>query len=50
MRSIKHSNENELRQITGGGLSLFGGLGLVGGILFLIGVIDGFVNPEKCND
>ena len=49
MISIKQTNNNELKQITGGGLSFLGGLGIFGGIVFLIGVIDGFVNPEKCN-
>ena len=32
------------------GLSLLGGIGIVGGIIFLIGMVEGFVNPEKCND
>ena len=50
MSSIKQTSKNELKQITGGGLSLLGGIGIVGGIIFLIGAIDGFVNPEKCDD
>ena len=50
MNSIKEVSKQELKQITGGGLSLLGGIGIVGGIIFLIGVVEGFVNPEKCND
>ena len=50
MSNIKQANTNELKQITGGGLSFLAGLGIVGGLVFLIGVIDGFVNPDKCNE
>lgn len=49
MIRIKQTSEKELKQITGG-LSLLGGLGIAGGVIFLIGVIDGFVNPGKCDD
>lgn len=41
--------ENELRNIQGGGISIWGGIGIVGGIIFLIGVVDGFVRPLRCN-
>lgn len=42
-------NKNELLSIKGGGLSA-GVLALIGaGIVFLIGTIDGFVRPLKCN-
>ncbi len=42
-------NKNELLQIKGGGVSI-GVLTLIGaGIVFLIGVIDGYVRPLKCN-
>lgn len=41
------SNE-KLKQITGGGLS-FGAWAAIGaGIVFVIGVIDGYVRPYKC--
>ena len=41
--------KNELLNIQGGGVS-FGLLTLLGaGIVFLIGVIDGYVRPLKCN-
>lgn len=37
---------NELQKVTGGGL---GALALIGiGIVFLIGLIDGYVRPYKC--
>ncbi|MBR4672753.1 MAG: hypothetical protein IKO78_06130 [Bacilli bacterium] len=50
MNNIKQTSKNELKQITGGGLSFLAGLGIIGGVIFLIGVIDGFVNPDKCNE
>lgn len=41
--------KKELLEINGGGLSI-GVWGLIGaGVVFLIGVIDGFVRPLKCN-
>lgn len=42
-------NGNELKNIKGGGITIWGGIGIASGILFLIGVIDGFVRPLKCN-
>lgn len=46
---MKEIQNEELRKINGGGFSI--GLGfLIGGIAtFLIGVIDGYVRPLKCN-
>ncbi len=41
--------KNDLERINGGGLSFLGALGIVAGVAFVVGVIDGFVNPEKCN-
>ena len=42
--------ENEkLKNIDGGGVSAWTILGIGTGIVFLIGVIDGFVRPLKCN-
>ena len=38
-----------LKNIKGGGLSLWGGIGIIAGIIFAIGVIDGYVRPLKCN-
>jgi bacteriocin-like protein len=42
------SNE-ELKNISGGGITLITGMLITSGIIFLIGVIDGFVRPLKCN-
>lgn len=41
--------KKQLLEITGGGFS-FGLATLIGaGVVFIIGVIDGFVRPLKCN-
>ena len=40
---------DDLKNIKGGGISIWGGIGIASGIIFLIGVIDGFVRPLKCN-
>lgn len=42
-------NENDLKNIQGGGLSVWGAIGIGTIVTFLIGVIDGFVRPLKCN-
>jgi len=39
--------KNELMNINGGGIKL--GLLIGAGIVFVIGLIDGFVRPLKCN-
>lgn len=47
---MKKVDDKELRQIKGGGInwSLIAGIGTVAS--FLIGVIDGLINPKKCNN
>lgn len=40
---------DELYNIHGGAISLGGGFLIAAGIVFLIGVIDGFIRPLKCN-
>lgn len=40
-------NSRELKNIDGGGIGLV--LGLIAGVSFVIGVIDGYVRPMKCN-
>ena len=40
---------NELKQIKGGGVSLGLGLLIAAGVIFLVGVIDGYVRPLGCN-
>ena len=46
---MKNINNNELKEIKGGGVNwgLMAGIGAVAS--FLIGVIDGLINPKKCN-
>ena len=42
-------NKYELLKVSGGGSS-FGIVAAIGGaIAFLISVVDGFVNPKRCN-
>lgn len=45
---MKKLTNKELLSVEGG-FGLWGIIGIVGGITFLIGVIDGFVRPLKCN-
>lgn len=40
----------ELENVKGGGLTLWGAVGIVTGVIFVIGVIDGFVRPLSCNN
>ena len=40
-------NKKELLNINGG-ISAWGIAGIVGGIIFIIGVIDGYVRPLGC--
>jgi len=39
--------KKELMSVTGGGLGL--GLLITAGVVFIIGVIDGYVRPLACN-
>lgn len=41
--------KNELLNINGGAISIGAGLLIAAGVVFLIGVIDGYVRPLKCN-
>ncbi len=41
--------ENELKSINGGGITLTTGLIIIAGVVFLIGAIDGYLRPLKCN-
>lgn len=40
---------NDLKKINGGGVSATVGILIGAGIVFLIGLIDGYVRPLKCN-
>lgn len=44
---MKELNNEELHNIHGGGVAF--GLAIFAGITFIIGVIDGYVRPLKCN-
>jgi len=44
---MKEVKETELKQIKGGGVGV--GFLIAAGIVFIIGVIDGYVRPLKCN-
>ena len=46
---MKKINEKDLQDIQVGGLSVWGAIGIGTIVTFLIGVIDGFVRPLKCN-
>lgn len=41
-------NEVELKNINGGSISIGAVIGISALVVFAIGVIDGFVNPDKC--
>ena len=43
---MKKINNNELKHINGGGFGLWA---LGASIVFLIGVVDGYTRPLKCN-
>lgn len=43
-------NDVQLKKITGGGLSVWGGFAIAAIVVFLSGVIDGIVRPSICTD
>lgn len=45
---MKELSVNEMHEVKGGSKGIVG-FAIVAGITFLIGVIDGFVRPLKCN-
>lgn len=47
---MKKIDSEKLKQVNGGGVNwgLMAGIGAVAS--FLIGVIDGLINPKKCNN
>lgn len=46
--NIKKLDNNELLEISGGSLSAGAWIAIGGGVVFLIGVIDGIVRPLAC--
>ena len=47
---MERINKEELKNIDGGGLSLLGIAGIVAAAVFIIGVVDGYVRPKKCDE
>jgi len=46
---MNNLNEEALEKTDGGGgISFLGAMGIIAGIVFVVGVIEGFVNPKKC--
>ncbi len=45
---LKELQKEDLKQITGG-IGFGTGLLIAGGVIFLIGVIDGYTRPLRCN-
>ena len=41
-------NKTELQAINGGGISAGLGFLIMGGIMFIIGIFDGYVRPFRC--
>lgn len=46
---MKDLSHEELKKVDGG-FSIWGTIGAIAGVTFLIGVIDGFVRPLACNE
>lgn len=47
---MKRLSNEDMMNIKGGGVAAKFIAGLIGGtIVFLIGVVDGLINPKKCN-
>lgn len=46
---MKEVNNKKLKEVTGGGINwgLIAGIGAIAS--FLVGVVDGLINPKKCN-
>ncbi len=47
--AMKEIETNRLEKIKAGGIGLGTGLLIGAGVVFLIGVIDGYFRPLKCN-
>ena len=46
---MQNLSKEELMKVDGGGISLGAGLLIGAGIVFLVGLIDGYIRPLKCN-
>lgn len=49
MFKIKSLNKEDLLKINGGGVSAWAVFGIGAALVFIAGVIDGFVRPLACN-
>lgn len=49
MVCISEINNNELKKIEGGAVNPWAVIGISAGVVFLIGILDGFFRPLKCN-
>lgn len=47
---MEELSKEKLENLKGGGISIWGAITIVTGVVFLIGVIDGFVRPLPCNE
>ena len=47
---MKKIHDKELEQVEGGGFSWGIAAGVIAAITFIVGVVDGYVNPIKCNN
>ena len=47
---MKQMEKEELKTINGGGSCIVTGAIVVAGIVFLVGIIDGFLRPYKCRE
>ena len=50
MKKITKLNETELLEVSGGALSAGAWMAIGGGVVFLIGVLDGLMRPLACHN
>ena len=46
---MNEMTNKELKNVDGGGINIGAIVGIIAGVTFIIGVIDGIVRPLKCN-
>ncbi len=47
---MKEVSKEELKKINGGGISILTAIGISATVIFVLGVIDGYVRPKKCDE
>ena len=45
---MNNLSREQLEKTTGGEINVFGVSAIVAGVIFIVGVIEGIVNPKKC--